>query len=132
MIGAGFNGPAIPGAGTTSASLIGTTLGPFFVTSAVSSAGDDTIKTGLYGDVAPVDDLSEHRFFLTAIDRHDGKVETLAAMGLRIGETVGLRWTDLDLESGEIMFQRARFRGEEISTKGRRYRNPSPPTWPTG
>ncbi len=45
-----------------------------FVTSAVSSAGDDTIKTGLYGDVAPVDDLSEHRFFLTAIDRHDGNV----------------------------------------------------------
>jgi len=45
-----------------------------FVTSAVSSAGDDTIKTGLYGDVTPVDDLSEHRFFLTAIDRHDGRV----------------------------------------------------------
>jgi len=45
-----------------------------FVTSAVSSAGDDTIKTGLYGDVAPVDDLSEHRFFLTAIDRRDGGV----------------------------------------------------------
>jgi ankyrin repeat protein len=43
-----------------------------FVTSAVSSAGDDTIKTGLYGDVAPVDDLSEHRFFLTAIDRRSG------------------------------------------------------------
>lgn len=45
-----------------------------FVTSATSSAGNDTIKTGLYGDVAPVDDLSEHRFFLTAIDRHDGSV----------------------------------------------------------
>lgn len=45
-----------------------------FVTSAVSSAGDDTVRTGLYGDVAPVDDLSEHRFFLTAIDRQDGSV----------------------------------------------------------
>jgi len=45
-----------------------------FVTSAVSSAGDNTIKTGLYGDVAPVDDLSEHRFFVTAIHRTSGAV----------------------------------------------------------
>jgi len=45
-----------------------------FVTSALSSAGNDTIRTGLYGDVAPVDDLSEHRFFLTAIDRRHGGV----------------------------------------------------------
>ncbi len=45
-----------------------------FVTAAVSSAGDDTIKTGLYGDVAPVDDVSEHRFFLTAMSRSTGEI----------------------------------------------------------
>jgi outer membrane protein assembly factor BamB len=45
-----------------------------FVTSAVSAEGDDTVRIGLYGDVAPVDDLSEHRFFLTCIDRATGAV----------------------------------------------------------
>ncbi len=48
--------------------------------------------------------------------------ELLAATGLRIGEAVGLRWDDLDLERGEVLVQRARVRGEETSTKGRRHR----------
>ena len=36
--------------------------------SAVSGASDRTFRTGLYGDVTPVDDLSEHRWLLYALD----------------------------------------------------------------
>ncbi|HEY7697469.1 MAG TPA: ankyrin repeat domain-containing protein, partial [Vicinamibacteria bacterium] len=45
-----------------------------FVLSAVSSASDRTFRTGLYGDVTPVDDLSEHRWLLYAIDTGDGRI----------------------------------------------------------
>lgn len=45
-----------------------------YVLTAVSSAGDDTFRTGLYGDVRPVDDLSEHRWILYALDTDDGAI----------------------------------------------------------
>jgi outer membrane protein assembly factor BamB len=45
-----------------------------FLLSAVSGATDRTFRTGLYGDVAPVEDLSEHRWLLYAIDKGDGRI----------------------------------------------------------
>jgi len=48
--------------------------GRIFVTSAVSAKGDATIRTGLYGDPASVDDLSEHSFRLLALDAATGKI----------------------------------------------------------
>jgi outer membrane protein assembly factor BamB len=45
-----------------------------FVLSAVSGAADRTFRTGLYGDVTPIEDLSEHRWLLYALDTRDGRV----------------------------------------------------------
>jgi outer membrane protein assembly factor BamB len=45
-----------------------------FVVSAVSSAGDKTFRTGLYGDVKPVDDLSEHTWKIFCLDKKTGSV----------------------------------------------------------
>jgi outer membrane protein assembly factor BamB len=36
--------------------------------------GDSSIRTGLYGDVKPVDDLSEHAFKIYCLDKETGKV----------------------------------------------------------
>ena len=45
-----------------------------FVLTAISGAGNDTFRTGLYGDVTPVDDLSEHRWLLFALNTKDGAI----------------------------------------------------------
>jgi outer membrane protein assembly factor BamB len=45
-----------------------------FVVSAVSSAGDKTFRIGQYGDVAPVNDLSEHTWKIYDVDRDTGKI----------------------------------------------------------
>ncbi|MGH9335339.1 MAG: PQQ-binding-like beta-propeller repeat protein, partial [Vicinamibacteria bacterium] len=45
-----------------------------FVLTAVSGAEDRTFRTGLYGDVSPVEDLSEHRWLLYALDTRDGRI----------------------------------------------------------
>ncbi len=45
-----------------------------FVLSAVSGASDRTFRTGLYGDVTPIDDLSEHRWLLYALDTREGRI----------------------------------------------------------
>lgn len=45
-----------------------------FITTAISSAQDKTFRTGLYGDVKPVDDLSEHTWKVIALDRKTGQV----------------------------------------------------------
>ncbi len=45
-----------------------------FVVTAVSSAGDKTFRTGLYGDVASVNDLSEHTWKIYALDKASGKI----------------------------------------------------------
>jgi outer membrane protein assembly factor BamB len=45
-----------------------------FVSTAVSSDPNVGIRTGLYGDVQPVNDLSKHSWRLLAIDKRTGKV----------------------------------------------------------
>jgi hypothetical protein len=55
-----------------------------FVVSAISSAGDKTFKTGIYGDVAPVNDLSEHTWKIYGLDKGTGRIlwERTAFTGL--------------------------------------------------
>jgi hypothetical protein len=62
---------AIPGIANASPIVWGHRV---FVTSATSSAGDRTFRTGLYGDVAPVDDLSEHAWKIYCLDKASGKI----------------------------------------------------------
>ncbi len=45
-----------------------------FVTTAISKAGDTTFRTGPYGDVKPVEDLSEHTWKVYCLDKTTGKV----------------------------------------------------------
>jgi outer membrane protein assembly factor BamB len=45
-----------------------------FVVTAVSSAGDKTFRTGLYGDVAPVNDLSDHTWKMYCLDKATGQI----------------------------------------------------------
>jgi hypothetical protein len=40
----------------------------------VSSAGNNSVKTGLYGDVKPVDDFSPHEWKLYCLDKATGKI----------------------------------------------------------
>jgi outer membrane protein assembly factor BamB len=45
-----------------------------YVTSAVSESGDNDLKVGLYGDIAPVDDPSEYSWRLYALDKASGEL----------------------------------------------------------
>jgi outer membrane protein assembly factor BamB len=45
-----------------------------FVSTAISSDPNQSIRTGLYGDVEPVNDSSKHTWRLMAIDKKSGKV----------------------------------------------------------
>ena len=45
-----------------------------FISTAVGKAGDNTFRTGLYGDVKPVDDLSEHEWKMYGLDKASGKI----------------------------------------------------------
>ena len=45
-----------------------------FVVSAISSKGDTTFRTGLYGDVKPVEDLSEHTWKIYGLDKATGRI----------------------------------------------------------
>ncbi len=45
-----------------------------FATTAVSKAGDKSFRTGLYGDVKPADDVSEHEWKIYALDKATGQV----------------------------------------------------------
>ena len=45
-----------------------------FVTTAHGESADTTFRTGLYGDVAPVEDLSEHSWKLYSIDLGTGRI----------------------------------------------------------
>ena len=71
----------IPGISVASPIVWGNRI---FVTTAVSSGGDKTFRTGLYGDVAPVNDLSEHTFKIYCLDKASGKIlwEQTAFTGL--------------------------------------------------
>lgn len=44
-----------------------------FVTTAVRLDGDQELRVGLYGDIAPVDDASEFRFEVHCYDKHSGE-----------------------------------------------------------
>jgi Ankyrin repeats (3 copies)/PQQ-like domain len=61
----------IPGFTTASPIVWGDKV---FVVTAISSAEDKTFRTGLYGDVKPVDDLSEHTWKIYALDKTSGKI----------------------------------------------------------
>lgn len=61
----------IPGVSTSSPSIAG---GRVFLTTAYSSRGDEAIRTGLYGDVKPVEDLSEHNWKLYGLDLRTGEI----------------------------------------------------------
>jgi outer membrane protein assembly factor BamB len=70
----------IPGIATSSPIVWGNRV---FVTTAVSRAGDNSIRTGLYGDVKPVDDLSPHEWKIYSLDKGTGKIlwERAAVVG---------------------------------------------------
>lgn len=58
--------------------------GRVFVTTAISSDASQSLRTGLYGDVEPVPDVSPHVWKVIALDRKTGKVlwEQTAAQGV--------------------------------------------------
>jgi outer membrane protein assembly factor BamB len=62
---------AIPGIANSSPIVWGNRI---FVTSAVSTVGDSTFKTGIYGDVTPVDDLSVHEWKIYSLDKASGRI----------------------------------------------------------
>lgn len=61
----------IPGLGHASPVVWGDRI---FVTTAVSGAGDRSIRTGTYGDVGVVDDASEHTWQIFALDAESGEI----------------------------------------------------------
>ncbi|HKQ60376.1 MAG TPA: PQQ-binding-like beta-propeller repeat protein [Candidatus Polarisedimenticolaceae bacterium] len=61
----------VPGIALSSPAIWGERI---FLTTAVSSAGDSTFRTGLYGDGTSVDDSSEHVFRVLALDAKTGRV----------------------------------------------------------
>ena len=58
-----------------------------FVTTAISKAGDKSFRTGLYGDVKPVEDLSEHEWKVYALDKATGKIRVGADRVFRHAES---------------------------------------------
>jgi hypothetical protein len=71
----------IPGFTTASPIVWGDKV---FTVTAISKEGDKTFRTGLYGDVKPVEDLSEHTFKVYGLDRKTGKIlwEQVAHVGV--------------------------------------------------
>jgi outer membrane protein assembly factor BamB len=61
----------LPGLGLSSPVIWGDRI---YLTAAISGAGKEDLKVGLYGDIAPVEDDSPHEFLLLAIDRKSGKI----------------------------------------------------------
>jgi outer membrane protein assembly factor BamB len=61
----------IPGIANSSPIVWGNRI---FVTTAISNGGDKSFRTGLYGDVKPVEDLSEHEWKVYALDKATGKI----------------------------------------------------------
>lgn len=62
---------AVPGLGLSSPVIAGNKL---FITAAVSSSDSGALRTGLYGDVASVQDDSEHVWKVLAYDKHSGEL----------------------------------------------------------
>jgi outer membrane protein assembly factor BamB len=61
----------IPGISTASPVVWGNRV---LIATAISSGGDKTFRTGLYGDVAPVNDLSEHSWKIYCLDKATGQI----------------------------------------------------------
>jgi outer membrane protein assembly factor BamB len=61
----------IPGVATSSPIVWGNRV---FATTAISASGNNSVKTGLYGDVKPVDDVSPHEWKVYSLDKATGKV----------------------------------------------------------
>lgn len=62
---------AIPGMGLSCPSIWDNHI---FITTAISASDDAGFETGIYGDVQPVDDTSEHVWMLYCIDKESGKI----------------------------------------------------------
>jgi outer membrane protein assembly factor BamB len=61
----------IPGLGHSSPVVWGDHI---FVTTAVRIEGEDVLKVGLYGDIAPVEDDPAHQYKVLALDRSNGEI----------------------------------------------------------
>ncbi|MEM8932327.1 MAG: PQQ-binding-like beta-propeller repeat protein, partial [Acidobacteriota bacterium] len=61
----------IPGLGLSSPVVWGKTV---ILTTARSGSGTHDVRTGLYGDIAPVNDTSPHRYQVLAIDTETGEI----------------------------------------------------------
>lgn len=61
----------IPGLGHSSPIIWGDRV---FVTTCVSGQADPELRVGLYGDIAPVNDDSEHSWRVLSLDKNTGKV----------------------------------------------------------
>ena len=61
----------IPGLGHSSPVIWGDRV---YVTTAISGRKDPELKVGLYGDIASVDDATEHSFRLYCLDKGTGKI----------------------------------------------------------
>ncbi len=62
----------IPGLGHSSPIVWGDRI---FVTTAVSEKGDQELKVGLYGNIAPVEDESVHEFRVYCLDKRTGEIQ---------------------------------------------------------
>jgi outer membrane protein assembly factor BamB len=71
----------IPGLGHSSPVIAGERV---FVTTAISGRDDADLRIGLYGDIAPVDDDSIHRWMVYCLNRRTGEIlwERLAHSGV--------------------------------------------------
>ncbi|MGB0715204.1 MAG: PQQ-binding-like beta-propeller repeat protein [Phycisphaerae bacterium] len=63
---------AVPGLGHSSPIIWDDKV---FLTTAIRSAGESDLRVGLYGDIASVDDNSEHVYKVMCLSRSTGKVE---------------------------------------------------------
>ena len=80
----------------------------------------------------PDDDIEGEFEFLTdeqlaaLLERATGELRTMmlfaAHTGLRIGELLALRWTDVDLKRAQVTVRRGSYRGKDRTTKGKRKR----------
>ncbi len=61
----------VPGLGHSSPVIWGDRI---FITTAISGEKDAPLRVGLYGDIAPVEDNTEHEWRLYCLDKNSGKV----------------------------------------------------------
>ena len=62
----------IPGLGHSSPAIWGERI---FVTSAIREQGEAGLKTGMYGNIEPVDDASEYQWVLYCVNKKSGDIE---------------------------------------------------------